>query len=178
LLDKFLETLSTEKEKPKARKKKIIRQPYFEKGDCISIKLENNFFGGLIVLEEVRDTELGLNLIVATNIYKNSKPTIADFENAEALFSKFPNSSNRFNIGWCYKISFRKITEEIEIIGKIKVEINYSENDYNSGFYYNGTLGKFRLDIETQLKSRKENIKPNDKNSIKNLTKKNKWKFW
>ena len=94
VLSKFLETLSLEKEKAKARKKKIIRQPYFEKGDCISIKLENNFFGGLVVLEEIRDTELGLNLIAATKIYKASNPTISDFENAELLISTFPHVSN------------------------------------------------------------------------------------
>jgi len=36
VLENFLETLKSEKNKPKACKKKIIRQPFFEKGNCIS----------------------------------------------------------------------------------------------------------------------------------------------
>ena len=41
VLDKFLADLQTERPKAKSRKKKIIRHPLFDKGDCLTFKLEN-----------------------------------------------------------------------------------------------------------------------------------------
>jgi hypothetical protein len=40
ILDKFLTELQTARPKAKARKKKIIRQPVFEKGDCLTFNLK------------------------------------------------------------------------------------------------------------------------------------------
>ncbi|PYS86451.1 MAG: hypothetical protein DMF62_15870 [Acidobacteria bacterium] len=51
VLDKFLAQLGAEKPKVKARKKKVIREPIFKKGDCLTFKLENGNFGGAVVLE-------------------------------------------------------------------------------------------------------------------------------
>ncbi len=39
VLEKFLAQLQTERPKAKSRKKKVIRQPVFEKGDCLAFRL-------------------------------------------------------------------------------------------------------------------------------------------
>lgn len=75
VLDKFLADLQTERPKAKSRKKKIIRQPVFEKGDCLTFKLENGNYGGAVVLEAIKDGEYGHNLIATTRINQPNKPT-------------------------------------------------------------------------------------------------------
>lgn len=82
VLDKFLADLQTERPKAKSRKKKIIRQPVFDKGDCLTFKLENGNYGGAVVLEAIKDSEYGHNLIATTRINQTNKPTKKDFENA------------------------------------------------------------------------------------------------
>ena len=57
ILQRFLLNLQEERPKAKARKKKIIRQPAFEKGDCLVFKLENGNYGGAVVLEAIHDTK-------------------------------------------------------------------------------------------------------------------------
>lgn len=155
VLEKFLQTLTSEKKNPKARKKKIIRQPHFEKGDCISIKLSNGYYGGLVVLEAIKDTELGLNLIGLTRIHTSIKPTLSDFKNGKVLLLNFANWSNRFDIAWCFKISFTKIVEEIEVVGNLKVDQIYNPEPTKTDFYFNGSLAKFKNNIEMQMEHEK-----------------------
>lgn len=50
LLKKFLQDLHIERRKPKPTKAKITFDPVFEKGDCLSFKLESGNFGGAVVL--------------------------------------------------------------------------------------------------------------------------------
>lgn len=60
-LNKFLADIEIEKPKARARKKKTIKilQPLFEKGDCLTFKLENGNYGGIVILEAIKDTEYG-----------------------------------------------------------------------------------------------------------------------
>lgn len=66
IFDKFLADLQIERPKAKSRKNKIIRQPVFQKGDCLTFKLENGNYGGAVVLEAIKDSEYGYNLIATT----------------------------------------------------------------------------------------------------------------
>lgn len=59
VLDKFLAQLQIERPKAKSRKKKVIRQPVFEKGDCLAFKLANGNYGGAVVLEAIKDYYMG-----------------------------------------------------------------------------------------------------------------------
>ena len=95
VLDKFLADLQTEKPKAKPRKKKIIRQPIYEKGDCLTFKLSNGNYSGAVVLEAVKDTEYAYNLIASTRINQTSKPTKKDFENAEVLLLNYASWDNQ-----------------------------------------------------------------------------------
>src|SRR5688572_19084112 len=83
VLGKFLADLQTEKPKAKSRKKKVLKQSPFEKGDCLTFRLANGNYGGAVVLEAINDTEYGHSLIATTRINQPTKPVKSDFENAE-----------------------------------------------------------------------------------------------
>ncbi|MCF0075811.1 hypothetical protein LZD49_35425, partial [Dyadobacter sp. CY261] len=67
-LDKFQSELQSERPKAKSRRTKIVQQSVYEKGDCLTFRLENGNYGGAVVLEAVNDSEHGYNLIAATRI--------------------------------------------------------------------------------------------------------------
>ncbi|MBW8361431.1 MAG: hypothetical protein K0M56_04515 [Kaistella sp.] len=177
VLDKFLADLQTERLKAKSRKKKIIRQPVFEKGDCVTFRLGDGNYGGVIVLEAIKDTELGLNLIALTRISSKGKPTLNDFENSEILTKSFANWKSDIEIGWCYAIGLKTAKTEYEVLGRVKVDINYAVN-VGSGYYFNGTIDKMKEYAQNQFEYEKDNPKPPKKIIAKELIKKKGWKFW
>lgn len=81
VLEKFWADLQTERPKTKPRKKKVIKQPPFDKGDCLTFKLANGNYGGAVVLEAIKDTEYGHTLIATTRINQPTKPTKNRFRN-------------------------------------------------------------------------------------------------
>ena len=133
-LDKFLTDLQSEKPKAKPRKKKVICQPVFEKGDCLAFKLANGNYGGVVVLEAIKDTEHGYNLIVATRINQPNKPTKADFENVEVLVKNFANWDNDPIIQWYLPTKHKEVADLIEKVDTMNVQTNYSLNNSMLGF--------------------------------------------
>ena len=67
-LEKFLDKISSVRPKAKARKKKKIKKPLFEKGTCLTFKLDNGNYGGAVVLAADSKTSYGYNLIVTTRL--------------------------------------------------------------------------------------------------------------
>src|SRR3989304_5290235 len=63
VLDSFLDKLSQEKVKPRKRKRKVLRDSIFQKGECLKFRLDNGNFGGAFVLTSEKQTEYGMNLI-------------------------------------------------------------------------------------------------------------------
>lgn len=135
-LDKFLEKLNSDKKSPKKRKKKVIRDSVFKKGDCLTFKLENGNFGAACVLEEEQQTEFGLNLIAICNYNEPQQPTLDYFNKAEILMTKEQDVwSTEFVdvelVTWYYAEFFKKFKTEVEVVGQIEVKIKYSqEQDY------------------------------------------------
>jgi hypothetical protein len=178
ILAKFLSVISTERPNAKPRKKKIIRQPLFEKGDCLTFQFENNNYGGAVVLEAVRNTELGLNLIAMTRINQLNQPSNEDFQNADVLIKSFASWKNEPDIGWYYVSSFKRENIKIEVVGNIDVEVIYNPQDYSAKYYYGGSDGDLVKIPMLQFEFEKTNSKPLKKLKIKEITKRNKWKFW
>jgi hypothetical protein len=172
VLEKFYSTLQSEKNKAKARKKKILLQPFFEKGDCLTYKLENENYGGAVVLESIKDTELGINLIAITRINQKSKPTLSDFKTAEVLVLNFAFWKNNQEIGWFYPISIKRDKTKFEVVENIKIELNYDPNDYSKGYYFGGSVDKVKEKVELQFEFEKNNPKPELKIKIEELIKK------
>jgi hypothetical protein len=172
ILDKFLIDLKTERPKAKPIKKKIIRKPLFEKGDCLTFVLENGNYCGAIVLEAIKDTELGINLIATIRLNQKRKPAIADFENSEVLIISLPDGKEKVDIGWYYPISLKRDNIKFEVAGNINIESSFNPNDYSHGFYYGGSCDWAKQKVEKQLKFEESNPKPKDTLSIEKMLKK------
>jgi len=177
VLAKFLAQLQTERPKAKSRKKKVIRQPVFEKGDCLTFKLSNGNFGGAVVLEAIKDTEYGYNLIATTRINQPKKPTVKDFENAEVLAMTFDDWNEKPCIQWYLPVRHKKSSHLIETVDNIKVDI-----DYNPNKSLNVYMADFDISVieaaNKQFEIEETTPRSPKKQTIKELTKKNKWKFW
>lgn len=177
VLDKFLADLQAERPKAKARKKKVIRQPPFDKGDCLTFKLSNGNYGGAVVLEAIKDTEYGHTLIATTRINQLTKPTKKDFENAEILIANYANWDNNFNIKWYLPIQHKQTAHLIEKVDTIEVQISYDINKSMNGFVADFDTWVIQV-ADEQFKSEETKPRPSTKQTIKELTKKSKWKFW
>ncbi|WP_282113411.1 hypothetical protein [Maribacter stanieri] len=176
-LEKYLTALQTERPKAKARKKKIIRQPVFEKGDCLTFKLENGNYGGAVVLEAIKDTEYGHNLIATTRINQANKPTKKDFENASVLLINYGNWDNKEMIQWYLPIRHKKIANQIETVDNMEVQIEYDINDSMDGFVADFDIWIVQV-ADQQFESEKTKPLLNNNRTIKEVTKKKKWQFW
>jgi len=157
ILDKFLESLQTEKPKARPRKKKILWQPIFEKGDCLTFVLENGNYGGALVIESIKDSEYGLNLIATTKINQIKKPTITDFEKSNVLILNYDSWKNKAEIGWYYQKSIKYNQDKLELVGQIQIEIKYDPNDHSKGFYFGGSFEKMKEGLELQLEYENSN---------------------
>lgn len=160
VLDKFLSSLKIQKEKAKARKKTIIRQPKLEKGDCFIFELKSGNYGGAIVLEEIRDSESGFNLIAFTRINKIDKPAIDDFTNCEILVKNFGRWESRKEITWYFPAHFKKVKGLIEIVGNITISKIFDHQDYTLDFSFTGFSEKMFEIIDKQFDFEKNNPKP------------------
>jgi len=178
VLDKFLADLQTERPKAKSRKKKVIKQPPFEKGDCLTFKLENGNYGGAVVLEAIKDTEYGHILLATTRINQPTKPTKTDFENAEVLIANYSNWDNNFNIKWYLPIRHKQTAHLIEKVETLEVQINYDISKSMNGFVADFDIWVIQV-ADQQFKSEETKARPTTKQTIKELTKKkSKWKLW
>lgn len=177
VLEKFLADLQIERPKAKSRKKKIIRQPIFEKGDCLTFKLEKGNYGGAVILEAIKDSQYGYNLIATTRINQPNKPTKKDFENAEILVINFASWHNEPSVKWYLPIRHKHIAHLIETIDNLDVQKDYDINSSMFGFMADFDIHIIQT-IDTQIKFEETTSRSTIKQTIKQLTKINKWKLW
>jgi hypothetical protein len=177
VLDKFLAELSVERAVPKKRKKKVILQPIFEKGDCLTFQLSNGHYGGAIVLEAIKDSEFGLNLIASTRINQSKKPTIEEFKNSKILILTFGEYKSRPDIGWHYAQFFKKSTLNFEKVGQLTVDLDYDPQGKEL-FYFSGQWDRIKEIVTSQFDHEKVNGRLENEENITKYTKKPAWKFW
>ena len=145
----------------------------------MTLKLENGNYGGAIVLEAIKDTEYGLNLIAITRINQLEKPSTKEFINAEILCLNYASWDNKPEIGWYYLKSLKSDKIKLEVVGKIEIEPKFSPDDHSKGFYFGGSGDKMKEKIERQFESEKINSKESKTIKLKELTNlKIKWKLW
>jgi len=176
VLDKFLTDLQTERPKAKSRKKKIIRQPVFEKGDCLTFKLENGNYGGAVVLEAIKDSEYGHNLIATTRINQPTKPTKKDFENAEVLVMNYASWDNKPVLQWYLPIRHKQTSHLIEKIDKIDIQLDYEIKNSMYGFVADFDIWVIGV-ADLQFKSEENKPRSPTKQTIKELTMMNECKL-
>ncbi len=172
VLEKFLANLKSEKPKAKPRKKKIIRQPAFEKGDCLTFRLSNGNYSGAVVLEAIQDTEYGDNLIASTRINQPTKPTREDFENAEILLLNYATWNEKENVNWYLSLHYKKVAHLIEIVDHMEVQLNYKKSTWKFGGV--GDFKTWFIEVaNTQFQSEQTKERPTRRLTIKEMTKKN-----
>jgi hypothetical protein len=173
VLDSFLDKLSQEKDKPRKRKRKVLRDSIFQKGDCLTFRLDNGNFGGAFVLTSENQTEYGMNMIATTTIDQKDKPTIDDFKKAFVLIRKeqfgLKGYQDREVISWYYAQFYKKSKVDFEVIGNLKVHKDYKfDNDYTGASQWDAI--KTNIEINEQIIS--ERGKPDKKLKLSKLIKK------
>ena len=177
VLDKFLEKLKSEKPKPRKRKKKMIRKPIFEKGECLTYKLSNGNFGGAIILEAVCNSEYGHNLIATTRINQKVRPTTIDFEKAELLLINYGSWVDKQCIEWYLPKRHKNVSHLIEVVGKVNVQIDFNINDSMFGYISDFDIWIIQV-ANKQFKSEETKPKPTKNKKIKSIIKNPFWKLW
>lgn len=152
MLINFLRQLQTKRLKPKLRHKKRMTfyEPVFEKGDCLTFRLKDGAYGGVIVLESVHSSVSPYNiLIVATTINQKTKPTQKDFENTSVLVGKWQDfevskETNETIEVWREKAEFFWSTASsdnvVEKVCTITVKRVYRFADYQVGVMSAGSI--------------------------------------
>ncbi|MEO7212783.1 hypothetical protein [Mucilaginibacter sp.] len=174
-LDKFLADISSERAKPKPRKKPIVIQAPFAKGDCITFKLDNGNYGGAVVLEAINDHKTASNLIATTNLNQSTRPTKKDFLSAAVLILTFAAWNEKPLINWIFAVGYKREQHLFEIAHKIEVKVLYETKDTRYSFG-----GGFERII---IQSANDQFTTNNPQSTKTITvkqliEKNKFKFW
>jgi hypothetical protein len=160
VLKAFIEKLSTENPKAKRRKKKILRDSIFQKGDCLVFKLHSGNYGGAFVLVSEKQTEYGMNLIATTTLDQKEIPTVEDFKNSYVLIRKIQWSPKHWrdseSISWYYSQFFKKSTINLTVVGNLKVDKEYHlDKDFRSFSQWDN--------IKETVESNPENIKERGK---------------
>ncbi len=160
VLKAFIEKLSTETPKVKRRKKKILRDSIFLKGDCLVFKLHSGNYGGAFVLASEKQTEYGMNLIATTTLDQKEIPTVEDFKNSYVLIRKIQWSPKHWrdseSISWYYSKFFKKSTINLTVVGNLKVDKEYHlDKDFRSFSQWDN--------IKETVESNPENIKERGK---------------
>jgi len=176
VLEKFLDTLLSERKKPKIRKKKVIIQPVFEKGDCLTFKLANGNYGGAVVLEAVYDTEFGHNLIALTELNCCEKPTPKDFEDAKVLTRHFGAYNHSPSIQWYSPVRHKNVVLLVSTLFTINVRFEYKME--NTKYGYVGDFDIWLIDMANRLLITEQDKRSKSKSvTIKSLTKKSFWRL-
>lgn len=153
----FLTKLSTPKEKPKKPKQIKFKPALFEKGDVLSILLDDGSYSGAVVLENLKESdEFGTNFIVKAFMNNNEKPTISEILN-----------SNILDFAWYMDIYYKKYIKRIEKIGNIQIEFKY--NSSGPGSTHSGWVSFVSSNNENEYKIQ-ENKDIKNVNAFINMT--------
>ena len=177
-LDDFLRKISVEKSRPKERKKQKFAPPIFSTGDCLTFQLQNNNYGGAVIL--AADEKYGYNLVITTRINQPNLPSAKDFENSEVLFKTFANWKDEPEIVWLMPYQYQKTANGFfKVVASLKVEKDYDPKDLSLKANYSSEWHRLvemaNRQIEYELTSKKSTKRLTVKEFIRN---KPAWKLW
>lgn len=118
----FIENIKHTNPKPKKLPKLTIRKPLFKEGDCLSIKVNEHYYGAAIVIKaDDSDPEYGENLIIATTYWNQVPPKQENFLKKEWLKLTYENWNGSVHKSWYGPQGFRKYKDVIVKVGSIDV---------------------------------------------------------
>ena len=134
VLDTYLAKLLSEKPKARARKRVKNVEPVYEKGTCLTFKLDTGNYGGAVVLEAEKGKGYALNLIALTTIESPNVPSVESFANARVAVGHQGESVSKPAISWFSAPMFKGEESLFEIVGKIDVKKEYRSEGWEFGF--------------------------------------------
>jgi hypothetical protein len=171
-LGKFIQRISVEKPRAKARRTKKIIEPVYQKGTCLSFALDTGNYGGIITLEAVENTQYGFNLLAMTRIDQEEKPSVIDFEKSNILIRNFATWSNDPAIKWFYASAFTAHEKDrLEEVGRLAVSRMYDHRAAVSPYSFGGDLNNFLQTPAWQFAFEKQGNPPVTKLSVKEMCK-------
>jgi hypothetical protein len=172
-LEKFLSDISVEKDQPKARKKITYYSGYYEKGTCLTFRMGNGCYGGLVVVEQELNTETGKNFVLATDICKDSLPELDDFLNSKVLTARHTDSLGYFReyfLKLVFESKYKRHNKDIDTqyikIGVLPVQ-KIDLEAFNNGTHYCDRWWHWINEIETFI----TRIKNGEKEKISSTVK-------
>lgn len=177
VIDDFFFEIQTER--PTAIKRIKIKPypPIFEKGDCLTFKLDDNNYGAAVVIEKIDFhplslSRLGSNRIALTKYKTTTKPKINDIIDSEILYTTFRKWNEAFNVNTFDAKDLGKDLKQIETVGQISVSDKVVEFLNRPGRCFNFDHWKdVRQTINSQLTFEVENKLPDYKKlRIKDIT--------
>jgi hypothetical protein len=172
VLEKFVVDLQAERPKAKKRKKKVIREPIYRKGDCLTYKISDTNYGAALVLDAEYGTESGLNLIAVTRINQPEKPSVEEVEKAYVLIKNFAKWDNRPEIEWLFNYKSKEVTNFVEVIGSIDVERDFLSDGEKYKYSFSGGWEMALIKVPNwQFETEKKKPPPNINLPIAKLVK-------
>lgn len=183
-LESFYQQIKTKNPKPKKRKRKVLRDSIFETGDCLVFRMSNGNYGAAVVLASERQTELGLNIIAATRINQEDKPSLDEIKSAELLIKSFGSWGGKEEVAGYFAQDYARDKDEFERIGKIDLPSLHGGGIYEFKDMEGSPpsyVGAWRTIIdmtERQLDHETKNPRPKEKAKVERYFKKKKISFW
>lgn len=135
-ISKFISQLKSINPKPKKIPRIVARKPLYCKGDCLTIKLEDGYYGAWLVLDEDHsDIEHGQSLVILMDYHSINKPSVKDFKKVKFLrnsyedkaispkfFERQGRSDHKYHIFWIQRIGYKNIIDKVEVFCNIDVK--------------------------------------------------------
>ena len=138
VIQNLRDRLQTYNPKPRPRKKKSTPRTIFKKGECYAVKLKNNNYTGIVVLEDRKD-EYTLNVIANTTINQKELPTLEDIEKSDLLLlppvQGFDREPYREAIAVYMNVRFQKVIKDFIKIGEVEITRMFDESYFRGAPY-------------------------------------------
>lgn len=121
-LDKLADQLQSENQRPVKKYKPVkVRKPYFELGDVISIRFENEYGMCFVSDLDVRPRKIEYHIACARTL-QNSEPTIDDFINSSIAYKKMNTEFVLETDCWFNHKDLGALLPYLRKIGKVKLK--------------------------------------------------------
>lgn len=145
VISDFILKISKPNVKTKKLPKKVIRKPIFQAGDCLSLKVNDEYYGAaLVVRYDDSNEEYGKNLIIALDYWEKREPVIEDFSRTEFLALTIGNWNGRILDAWCSSFGFKGLKNKIVNVGNIDVS-RFKELDTTYYFRWDSFLRQIEM---------------------------------
>ncbi|TAF99711.1 MAG: hypothetical protein EAZ43_15305 [Betaproteobacteria bacterium] len=119
-VSRFVESLSTPRVKPRARRRKMLRPPIYKVGDCLAIRdADGMYTASLVTGARFVNTTDGVNFLWALQYYSVEKPTLSVFTEAGLLWLTHGNWGGKLCGHWCFTMHHKRDAGAIECIGNV-----------------------------------------------------------